>query len=156
EERPNVYHQHSWTRGLGAAHLRAAREAGLKTILTVHTPSSICIRGTMMLFGERACDGRIDPSRCGTCWSQGRGAPKAVADVLGGLPRAVGEAIEHVSFVADTRLATALSARRLGEHRSQEFLRMVNDADRIVSVCGWLHDALELNQVPPEKLILSR
>src|SRR5258708_38061334 len=74
EERPDVYHQHSWTRALGGYHLHAARDAGLKTVLTIHVPNVICMRGTMMRFGEEACDGRIEPARCAACWSQSRGA----------------------------------------------------------------------------------
>src|SRR5215475_242952 len=31
-----IYHQHSWSRGCGAHHLRAARDLGLRTVLTLH------------------------------------------------------------------------------------------------------------------------
>src|SRR5271168_5387824 len=51
EERPTIYHQHSWVGELGGTHLRAAREAGLKTVFTVHTPNIICPRRTMVRFG---------------------------------------------------------------------------------------------------------
>ena len=33
---------------------------------------------------------------------------------------------------------------------------MFRNADRIVAVCQWLHDALAANGVPPEKLVLNR
>ena len=112
EERPDIYHQHSWSRGLGGAHLRAAREAGLKTVLTVHTPNAICLRGTMMRFGEEACDGRIDPPLCGACWSHERGAPKIVARSLGAISPAISAALERSA--PSCRLATAVSARALG------------------------------------------
>jgi glycosyltransferase involved in cell wall biosynthesis len=154
EERPDIYHQHSWSRGLGGAHLRAAREAGLKTVLTVHTPNNICLRGTMMRFGEEACDGRIDPPLCGACWSRERGAPKIVGRLLGGISPAISAVLE--ASMPPCRVATALSARALGERRKQEFSQAVADTDRIVAVCGWLFDALALNGVPAEKLILSR
>ena len=154
EERPDIYHQHSWSRGLGAAHLRAAREVGLKTILTVHTPNNICLRGTMMRFGEKACDGRIDPPVCGACWSRERGAPKAVARALGAIPAAASASIAR--SMPTSRIATALSARALGERRKGEFARMVTDADSIVAVSAWLFDALKQNGVPQKKLVLSR
>ena len=154
EERPDIYHQHSWSRGLGGAHLRAAREAGLKTVLTVHTPNTICLRGTMMRFGEQACDGRIDPPLCGACWSRERGAPKIVARSLGALSPAISAALE--GMMPSRRLATALSARTLGERRKSEFSRAMTDADRIVAVSGWLFEALALNGVPADKLMLSR
>ena len=154
EERPDIYHQHSWSRGLGGAHLRAAREAGLKTVLTIHTPNTICLRGTMMWFGEEACDGRIDPPICGACWSRERGAPKIVARSLGAISPAISAALE--GSMPSGRLATALSARALGERRKQAFSDAVADADRIVAVSGWLFEALALNGVPADKLMLSR
>ena len=154
EERPDVYHQHSWSRGLGGAHLPAARSAGLRTVLTVHTPDNICMRGTMMQFGERACDGRIDTQLCAACWGEGRGAPKQLAHMLGAMPRCLSVGVERLS--SDGRVMTALSARALSEQRKEEFLRMVDDADRVVAVCGWLYEALRINQIPENKLLLSR
>jgi glycosyltransferase involved in cell wall biosynthesis len=154
EERPHIYHQHSWSRGLGAAHLRAAREAGLRTVVTVHTPNNICLRGTMMRYGEETCDGRIDPLVCGSCWSHERGVPAILARALGAMPAAASANISR--SIPASRVATALSARMLGERRKGEFARMVADADRIVAVCAWLLDALKRNGVPPEKLVLSR
>lgn len=154
EERPDIYHQHSWTRGLGGAHLHAAREAGARTVLTVHTPNNLCLRGTMMRFGREACDGRIDPPRCATCWASERGAPLTVARALGALPPAMSAGLEKA--MPSGRLATALAARSLAERRKREFACMVTDADRIVAVSGWLFDALALNGVPADKLVFSR
>jgi len=154
EKRADIYHQHSWTRGLGGAHLRAAREAGFRTVLTVHTPNVICLRGTMMRFGEQACDGRIDSAVCGACWAHDRGAPKIVARSIAAISPAISAALEGA--MPYSRFATALSARTLGESRRKEFARMVADADRIVAVCDWLFEALALNGVPTEKLVLSR
>jgi glycosyltransferase involved in cell wall biosynthesis len=154
EERPQIYHQHSWTRGLGGAHLRAAREAGIRTVLTVHTPNNLCLRGTMMLFGREACNGLIDPPACGACWSHDRGAPKGVAHSLGAIPSGLSRRLGN--GLPEGRFATALSARALGERRKEEFARTVADADRIVAVCGWLFDALARNGVPADKLVLSR
>jgi glycosyltransferase involved in cell wall biosynthesis len=153
EEQADIYHQHSWTRGLGAAHLRGAREAGFKTVLTVHTANYICLRGTMMQFGKDACDGRIDPKVCGACWCQGQGAPKFVARSLTTMSPGLSAVVAGMPL---GRAATALSARWLGERRKEEFARMMADADRIVAVCEWLFDALTLNGAPAEKLVLSR
>jgi hypothetical protein len=54
EEHPEIYHQHSWIRQLGGAHLHTARKAGLKTVLTVHMPTIFCLRGTMMRSGAKS------------------------------------------------------------------------------------------------------
>jgi glycosyltransferase involved in cell wall biosynthesis len=154
EEKFDVYHQHSWSRGLGAHHLRAARQAGLRTALTVHTPNNICMRGTMMHFGESACDGRVDPFICASCWSHARGAPKSLAYALALVPSSIGFTL--VNSLPRSRFSTALCARALAERKRTEFWEMVTNADQIVAVCGWLYEALAQNGVPPEKLTLSR
>ena len=154
EEQPHVYHQHSWSRGLGGAHLRAARKLGLKTVLTVHVPNNICLRGTMMRFGESACDGRIAKTKCAECWSHARGAPKSLARALARVPSIVSSRFAQAGF--DNRAATALSARRIVTERITDVARMVENADHVVAVCQWLYDALARNGVPAEKLSLSR
>lgn len=154
EERPDIYHQHSWIGELGRPHLRAAREAGLKTVLTVHTAHPICLRGTMVRFGREACDGLIDPPLCSACWTHARGAPKIVARSLGALPPPIIVALQR--SMPRGRIATALSARSLAERHEIEFARMVADADRIVAVSRWVFAAMERNSVPREKLVFSQ
>jgi glycosyltransferase involved in cell wall biosynthesis len=154
EEKPDVYHQHSWSRGLGAAHFQFARDAGMKTVLTIHAPNNICLRGTMLRFGQSACDGHIDEVKCAECWSHGRGAPKPLARALAHVPSSLGLALRRAGL--DGRAATAFSARDLVGERRAEFADMVANADRIVAVCRWLYDALARNDVPMEKLVLSR
>src|SRR5580700_11596926 len=74
EQQPRgIYHQHSWTTSCGLRHIGAAKALGFKTVLTVHVPAYICLRGTMMEYGSEPCDGRVDALRCAACWSQGRG-----------------------------------------------------------------------------------
>src|SRR5262249_18366017 len=74
-----VYHQHAWTQGCSEVHLEIAKRLGLRTVYTVHTPSPICLRGTMVRFGPSQCDGVIEDVKCASCWAQSRGVGKAVA-----------------------------------------------------------------------------
>lgn len=152
KNRSAIYHQHSWTRGCGLHHLRAARELGLRTVLTIHVPSNICMRGSMIRFGEGPCDGLVDEKICGACWAQGRGAPKLVARTIANLPLVMATCARH----GETRLATALSARALAAERLDHIAEMIGNSDRIVAVCEWLYAALTANGVPAHKLILSR
>ncbi len=152
--RAAIYHQHSWARGCGPHHLRAAKEAGLPTILTVHVPGNICLRGTMTLFGQGPCDGLVEEKRCGACWLEGRGANRNVATMISATPLGVAKAMRTAPRLSG--VSTALSARALGAVQKQTLAEMIKNADRIVAVCQWLFDALALNGVPREKLLLSR
>lgn len=148
----SIYHQHSWTRGCGLAHLRAAREAGLATVVTVHVPGNTCMRGTMLRFGKTPCDGKVREIGCAACWAQSRGVPALVGKSIAMLPRSISDYASR----GDGRIATALSARALAAARRKMISEMVAYSDRIVAVCDWLHAALAANGVPAEKLILSR
>jgi len=147
-----IYHQHSWTRGCGPHHLRAARELGFRTALTLHVPGPICLRGTMMRFGDEACDGRIDECECGACWAQSRGASKIVARALAALPKTLASRCRQ----GESRFATALSARALAAQKGQDLGDAFANSNRIIAVCQWLYDALIANGATADKLTLSR
>ena len=151
-QKRTIYHQHSWTRGCGPHHLRAARAMGFRTVLTVHVPGNLCLRGTMLHNGAEVCDGLLDGARCGACWLHSRGMPKALARGLASLPLS----ISRYSLGIDRRIATVISSRALAERKARELVEMAINADRVVAVCQWLFDALVANGVPQEKLILSR
>lgn len=152
--RPDVYHQHSLTRGLGLPHLRVARELGLRTVVTVHLPGATCVRGTMMRYGKEACDGRIAPFVCAACWSNARGMPKPAALALAAVSSTV--ASFDASALPASRVITALSASAMVKRRRADIAAIAHYADRIVAVSQWLYDALAINGVPSEKLVLNR
>lgn len=151
--RDAIYHQHSWTRGCGPMHLRAAREAGLRTVVTVHVPANICLRGSMLKFGSSQCDGRIDAQVCGACWGERQGMPSLFAQSIVRLPIGASEAIRRSPVGS---LGTALGARAVAERKRAELRDMIENADRVVAVCQWLYDALIANGAPSDKVILSR
>ena len=150
KQNADVYHQHSWTTGCGLWHLEAAKRLGLKTIVTVHVPTNICIRGTMLYEGRTSCDGRIVPGRCGSCWLQSKGLPAAAAQSLAALPESLAP-LARLPWVGP-----ALTAKGLAANHRNNLLRLFSAADRIVAVCGWLRDALLANGAPSRKIVMSR
>ena len=150
EQRADIYHQHSWTTGCGLWHLAAARRLGLKTVVSVHVPANICMRGTMLLEGHAACDGEIVPERCASCWLQSKGLSAVTARSLAALPESLGPLARVPS------LGPALAARALAADRKKNLQDMLAAADRVVAVCGWLRDALLANGAPSGKIVLNR
>ena len=146
----DVYHQHSWTSGCGLWHLKAAKRLGLKTVVTVHVPGNICMRGTMLYEGRMACDGKITPERCAFCWLQSKGLTASSARRISKVPESMG------FFERVPRVGPVLSARALAATRMKVLLEMAAAADRIIAVCDWLHQALQANGVPQSQLILNR
>lgn len=163
-----IYHQHTvrdserspLRGGCGIPHLRLARELGMKTILTVHMPEVVCVRGTMMQAGQTACDGQINVTRCGHCLGVSKRVPPWIAEPLSQLPRSLITAsydrLRQSSDVRFRQLGTTLRTPAQVRDRAHQLREIVHLTDRIVVVCQWLYDALVANGVPETKLLLSR
>lgn len=149
-----VYHQHSWTASCGLHHLVAAKLLGFSTVLTIHVPGNICLRGTMMEFGAVPCDGRVESERCADCWSHARGVPRSLSKLVSRVP----STLSHAAYVSciSNRFVTALAAREFATNRRHEIETMSKAADRIVAVCGWLASALFRNGVAETKTLVNR
>jgi glycosyltransferase involved in cell wall biosynthesis len=154
QQKADIYHQHSWVTGCGIHHLRLAKELGMRTVITVHVPGNVCLRGTMLLNGEQVCDGKIDTVRCGSCWGTARQIPQWAAPMVAKLPLGLSKIAE--SSLSKSRLITALATPALVASHKNRLLEMAELSDRVVAVCQWLYDALLLNGVPQEKLVLCR
>ncbi len=152
--RPRIVHLHARTAAVSDALVDAAHAAGAKVVFTYHTPTVSCIRGSMLRMGRSTCDGRLDRRRCSACALAAQGLPPLFRDVVACTPEALGD------MVARTRLAgRAVTALRLpglvgAAHRG--FHDLVQKVDRVVAVCRWAHDALRLNGVPDDKLLVCR
>ncbi len=147
-----VYHQHSWTPDCGFEHLRRAKQAGLKTVLTLHTATILCLRGTLIRGGKAACNGVVEEKKCAQCWIQSRGLGQPWASLVSGLSTLTGPRVR--SFVPG-RVRTALSARTLAKMKSQVLSDAVRHADKIIVLCQWMADALRGNGVTEDKICLS-
>lgn len=161
-----VYHQHQWTPACGLPHLRAAKELGMATVVTIHLPTPICLRDTLMLNGQTVCNGRIDPVRCSRCCGVSEQLSAPMIQALSQLPVPISQAARGVlrrshrlppslrasveSLLSPLSIPTFVAARR------RSLLEMARWSDRIVAVCQWLYDALLLNGVPERKLVLCR
>jgi glycosyltransferase involved in cell wall biosynthesis len=153
-QKADLYHQHSWTAGCGLPHMQWAKKLGLPTVLTVHLPGNVCMRGTMLRNGKTVCDGKIEVQRCGACWARHSGAPAWVAETFSRLPCAASE--RFYATLPPSRLSTVLALPFLVAEYRRHFLDMMDLADKVVVPCRWMFDALIVNGVLRRKLILSR
>ncbi|HZP99723.1 MAG TPA: glycosyltransferase [Reyranella sp.] len=149
----DVFHLHSWTAGAGLKHLEQVVQLGIPCIVTVHVPSALCMRGTMLLEGSRPCDGRIDELRCTRCWALSRGLPMAAARTLSLLPRI---ALPQEVSRRLGRLGTVVSARSLVHVQKRDLHKMSELSARIVAPSEWVRAALAENGVPQQKMFVSR
>ncbi|MBN9088921.1 MAG: glycosyltransferase [Reyranella sp.] len=154
ENRPDIFHLHSWTSGAGLEHLSQIARLGIPCVVTMHVPSALCMRGTMLLHGRKACDGLIEEKRCAQCWSEQRGLPSSIAFAMSRLPRmsfAGGSTSKVLS-----RAVTLLSARSRALVQAHELRQMADLSEVIVAPSGWVHDGLLANGIAADKLTVSR
>ena len=151
--KPDLFHLHSWTSGAGLRHLRQVSRMDIPSIVTMHVPSPICMRGTMLLYDRRPCDGYIDDRRCAECWALDRGLPAPAAYILSQLPR--WDLTDSVISRLSQRAANLLSARAAAATKARQLRSMATLSERIVAPSEWVRAALAENAIPPEKMVVS-
>jgi glycosyltransferase involved in cell wall biosynthesis len=154
EEMPDVVHLHAFTRGVSLRLIRAAKQRGIPVVFTYHTPTVSCQRGTLLLWGESFCDGKLDVVRCTGCTLNGLGVYAPLAAQLGRLSPGVGRWLGERNLQGG--IWTALRMSELITVRHAGFRQLAAEVDHIVAVCKWVQDVILLNDVPSAKVSLSR
>lgn len=153
ETKPDLFHLHSWTTGAGLDHLRQATELGIPSVVTVHVPAALCMRGTMLLDGTWPCDGRIDDKRCARCFALHRGLPRPAAWLVSRFPKwdLHGGEISRIL----PRASALLSIRASAGHKARKLHAMAALSKRIVAPSQWVRAALAANAIPLHKIVVS-
>jgi glycosyltransferase involved in cell wall biosynthesis len=154
QEQADLVHFHAQTPALGLSAVRACRDAGLPVVLTYHTPTISCQRGTLMLWGTSPCDGILDAKRCTACVLQGLGIGRAGAELITRLPSSISRRAS--TQTSTTRVTTALALPMLVAQACHTRQDLFREVDALVVPCQWAWDLMLRNGVPAEKLRLLR
>lgn len=151
--KPSLVHFHALSPAVNADCARAAKARGMPVVWTYHTPTLSCARGTMMRFGVTPCDGEFRRWRCTACASQALSGSRFLGAALATIPTTASALLGHA---VPGRVGTALGSRARQVRRDAEFRMSMALADRVIAVCEWVRDALLVNGVPAERIVLSR
>jgi glycosyltransferase involved in cell wall biosynthesis len=151
---PDVLHVHGVGRGIVPDALQQVKGQGAAVVLTYHTPTTTCIRGTLLQHGVHPCDGALDARRCTACTLTGHGVPMPIATALARAPAAAG-ALMRIAHVRG-RTATALRMRELVTIRHDQTRQVLAAADHIVAPAQWVVSVLERLGVSADRITLSR
>lgn len=152
--RPRIVHLHARTAAVSQALADAAHAAGAKVVFTYHTPTTSCVRGTMMRMGNVACDGRLDRGSCSVCVLAAHGVPPLFREMAARIPETIGD--KAARLMPAGRAVTAIRLPGLIGMAHRNFHELMCKADRVVAVCRWAYDMLRLNGVPEDRLMLCR
>jgi len=150
--RPRIVHLHARTSAVSERLIDIAHTAGAAVVFTYHTPTVTCGRGTMMLFGETPCDGKVEVRRCTACALEGLKAPRPLAWLAAALPGP----LKRLAPRGASKPWTVLGVPALMADAQAASLRFLDKVDHVVAVAQWVHDVLRRNDVPAEKITLSR
>jgi glycosyltransferase involved in cell wall biosynthesis len=151
---PDILHVHGVARGIVPAALEQVKRRGTAIVLTYHTPTTTCIRGTLLYHGAHPCDGVLDKGRCTACTLSGRGLPVPIASVIARAPAAAG-ALMRIARVRGST-ATALRMRELVTLRHDQTRSVLAAADHIVAPAQWVARVLDKLGVSADMVTLSR
>ncbi|MFL5563196.1 MAG: glycosyltransferase [Gemmatimonadaceae bacterium] len=152
--RPDVAHFHAYTRGVPPEAANAARRRGVRVVVTYHTPTVTCARGSLIRNGEVLCDGALYVSRCARCMLRRNGLPAIAADVLGYLPVATGHLVRSIAPRAGG-VATALRMTELMDERHERVRAHFRAADAVVAPATWVAELLTAEGVSSDRLVVS-
>jgi glycosyltransferase involved in cell wall biosynthesis len=154
EEQPDLLHLHAFTSAVSLQLIRQAKRRGIPVVFTYHTPTVTCARGTLLLWGNDICDGKLDVRRCAACNLNSHGMYRPVAEWIARLPPAVVRSLTCHGLQGG--IWTALRMSELVSMRQEVFHAMASEVDHIVAVCKWVKELLLLNDVPDAKVSVSR
>jgi len=154
DEKPDVVHLHAFTRAVSLRTVLACKSRRIRIVFTYHTPTVSCQRGTLMLWGETPCDGKVDLRRCTACTLQGLGLPRTLAKVAGSLSPDFGQRLNAWGFGGG--VWTVMRMSELLDLRFAAFREMAENVDHFVAVCDWVRDVILANDVSPTKVSVCR
>ena len=150
EFKPDVVHLHSFSDRCGLSHVKAAKAAGSRLVVTVHAPGFSCIKGNLIDASGAICDGVLRERRCTRCRLHNGGLPRLLAGAVAlqsGWP---------LSAQAPGALAHVITARQLTAAFQQAWLELAGLADAIHVLAAWSLDVLLRQGIPACKVHLIR
>ncbi len=150
---PDIIHLHARTSAVSELLIDSARHAGKNVVVTYHSPTVSCIRGTMLLFGKTPCDGTMQLRRCTACNLNLHGVG-SLSGLLAYIPRRLGKWLDRHGLKRGPWLALRMSQIVSEQIATTE--RFLQKADLVIAPCLWVAELLRLNGVPPERLRLCR
>ncbi len=153
-EKPDVVHLHAFTSGSSVQWARIVKAMGVPLVLTYHTPTVSCQRGTMMRWGAIVCNGKMELAKCCPCVLEGKGVSSKQAIMLTYLSIIFGPLVAALRL--EGGLWTALRIRELIREKFTVTRELFNLCDHIIATARWVREVLILNETSPEKITVLK
>lgn len=151
--RPDIIHFHELTRSIGFSveHVKIAKNAGIKTILTMHLSALTCNTNTL-IYNNRLCKGKIRELDCSICSMKTLSGVPPIASFPVATFSIFSAGLGITKKLPAGRLRTLLSFPLVIQRIKKELAELVNHTDHFVSLTKWYERILIDNGVPGEKI----
>jgi glycosyltransferase involved in cell wall biosynthesis len=158
ESSPDLIHFHPLQLGFESHLMESLKEHGYKVFLTYHSTTTSCMRSDLVYMGRETCDGQVIRTRCISCVLHSKGVPAGMARLLAIIPTPIyGWGYELMGrFKSLRKIKSFCSIPLTYQKRVESWKRATRCASRIVAVCQWVKDVIVKNDVPADKVVLSR
>lgn len=153
-EQPDIVHMHAFTYAVSRLIVNEAKKRRIPTVLTYHTPTITCGRGTLLRWGNIVCDGHMELRRCSACILNKHMIPRPIGHAMSFIPVGFGNLLEKWGYRGG--VWTALRQPSLSQMSQEKTRKLLAEVEAIVVLCTWVEDVLTINDVDPKKLIMSR
>jgi len=160
--RPDVLHFHGRTLAVSQSMMEAAADLNIPMVFTLHNVPMLCPRTDYITWKGTVCDGRVELLKCVRCTTATRAASVmgSAAGAAAGIAMAALTPLLERLPVPDTsgwsRSQSALHYPGLLRMQFNAHQEMFGIVRRWHVFSAWSRQALELNGVPHEKIVLVR
>jgi len=150
EYKPDVVHFHDFSPSSGLTHMREAKKAGCKVVITYHSPGQSCPQRSLLYQSKSICDGKILIDRCSECRLSSTGLNPTLAKL----------AVDFSPRWLDPENSNPLSRIFTAKQRTEAFYRawleMIELVDILHVHAQWVKEMVKFNGAPEEKVYLFR
>ena len=152
KEKPYIVHFHelAGSNGITLHHVKAVKEAGFRTLMTLHLSGYSCMTGNLMYKDKEKCDGIIRIKRCTSCYLHVKKSP-ALSGVLTPLSMLLFKMGLNTTRI-NNRSGTALGTSFLVKKLKRDLLALGHHCDRIVTLTDWYKTMLVDNNINSHKI----
>ncbi|RDC56216.1 glycosyltransferase [Pedobacter chinensis] len=140
-EKPEIVHFHTLTPSFNFFHFEIAKSLSSTIYFTAHIPGITCIHGDLMLFGKKACDGKIIEHRCLACYINKKKIHKEMASLM-------------ASLILQANYPTALA--NVVKQKQKDVIRLNELCDVIYIFTEWQKEIFIKNGIDLSKLVMTQ
>lgn len=153
KEKPDIVHFHELggINGITLYHVKAAKQAGFKSLFTFHLSGYTCKTGNLMYKDKVYCDGVIHFDKCTYCCFSIKNNNALQTNLL--FPAAMMSYFLGIdTSTISSRLGTALGFPFLIKKLKTDLVALMKSCDSVVALTNWYQEMLVKNGVEGNKI----